>query len=736
MAKKTTESDSNKDLLVRIRRRFAIMVEADETNRKEASEDLRFALVPGSQWTTAQKEQRGDRPCYEFNKIRVTGKRIVNDMRANRPQGKVRATEDNDRDAAEALEGLARNIWQVSDGDTVIDYAGEHQVFGGYGAWRITVDYSSDTAFDQDIGVEALRNPFCLYADPAAKDPLKRDAADWIVTEKISKDAYKERWPNKKIVNFDDQAFEAEDEWEDEDRVRICEYWYKKPVSRSLLLLSDGQTITDEDLAEDKELQQALRAGLVQITRERPVRAHDIYMCIASGDAVLEGPTRWAGSQFPFVVVYGEWTVIDGKPQWHGITRFAKDPQRSYNVSSTAITETIQSAPQAKYWATPEQAKGHTGKWAEAHKKLFPFMLYNPDPKAPGPPQRMGGPEVPIALIQQAQMASEEIKAVTGIFDASLGNRSNEQTGVAIRARQAQGEIATYNYSDNMGKAIRRTWELFVDLAPKIYDTERVVRILGADGAEKYIKINGQDAATGKVVDITRGKFDVAVTVGPSFSTQRQEAAETYGQLIQGNPELFPIIGDLVLKATDLPYADQIAKRLKVMLPSQIQQLESEGKQLPPEAAAAMQQASQAMQMVDEKAQLLQQAEQELKTLQSQAKGDAASAKLAQANLAVAEAQFEARLGEFESAQKDLQRAREQLDADRELFARDVQIGKLEIKLAQREAATQVMQAEHSLETGVMQAQHDLTEQAHQNDMQITTAVHQQDVRDARSQSE
>lgn len=663
----------SKELLAKIRERFRIMKEADEPNRRAAMLDLKFALVPGEQWDATQKTERGERPCYEFNKIRVTGKRIVNDMRANRPQGKVRAVEDGDKPTSEALEGLIRNIWNVSDGDTVIDYAAEYQVFAGMGAWRVCVDYSDDTSFTQDIRVEALRNPFCLYADPASSDPIKRDAADWIVTDKISAVEYKRRWPSAKVESFEDDSFDDQEDWDDGETVRICEYWYKKPVTKRLLLLEDGRTVEDEGGELDSPVKQT-----------RVVNTQDVYMCIASGSAILEGPTKWAGRQFPFVMIFGEWVVIDGKPQWMGITRFAKDPQRSYNVARTAVTETIAAAPQAKFWATPAQAEGNTGLWAEAHKKLYPFMMYNPDPAAPGVPQRMGGAEVPVALIQEAQIASDEIKAVTGIFDASLGNRSNEQSGIAIRARQAQGEIATFNYSDNMAKGIRRTWEILVDLVPKIYDTERTIRVLGIDGAENYVKVNSVevDPQTGTLKplnDLTRGRYDVAITVGPAFSTQRQEAAEIYTQMVQANPALFPIAGDLIMRSLDLPYADKMAERMKTLLPPAIQEMEASKKPMPPEVQAAMQQAEQAMAMAQQHSQLVQAAASELEQEKAAADKAKNEVKLAVAEFEVKRAEFERDVAKAlaDIAKRDADSAMKQGETDsandRESLALEVQ---------------------------------------------------------------
>lgn len=689
--KPKAENSEARDLIKRIHQRYKVMTEADDANRRLAIDDMKFVNEPGHQWDDYMKRERGERPCYEFNKTRITVKRVINDMRANRPAGKVRAQEDGDKDTADIYEGQARNIWNISDGDTVIDGAAEWQVAAGIGAWRIDTQYVSDNSFDQDIVLRAIPNPLCLYADPAAKDHLYRDAQDWIVTERIAKSAYESRWKGSEVVDFESSEFDDEQEWEDEETVRICEYWWKEPYMRELWQLRDGKII-----AADSD-----EAGLIQpemVAKKRKLAANRIMMCIASGSAILEGPTQWAGQYFPFVLIHGETMFLDGRRRWFGLARFAKDAQRSYNVSRTAVSEAIALAPNFKWWATADQAQGHVEKWTEAHKKNYPFMLYNADPKSPGAPQSMPGPQVPVALIQECQMASDEIKAVTGIFDNSLGQEGNETSGRAIMARQRQGEIATFNYQDNLAKGIRRTWEIVIDLIPHVYDTERQLRVLGVDGAEKYVTVNqvvmGPDGKPVTVNDLSRGRYDVTVTVGPSFATQRQEAAEAYTTLAQRDPNVMMAAGDLVFKALDLPYANEIADRYKALLPPPIQQMLQEGAQSP-EVAQAMAQVQQAMQQVDQKAQLVQAAEQELKELQAQAKSDQASAKLAQAQLKGAEEALQFQQKELDMAQRMLESAKQ--DALTEI-QHATEILELRKQLAEMKISKAHDAAQHGLE--------------------------------------
>lgn len=688
MAKKGT-----KDKLKLIRERVKRAFEADRENRAKAIEDLRFVNEPGAQWDDSVKTQRGDRPCYEFNKLRVTIKRVVNDMRANRPSGKVRPTEEDDIPTAEVLEGLIRNIWNVSDADTVIDGAAEYQVGGGMAGWRVKVGYSDDSAFEQDIEIVGIKNPLCLYPDPACQDPIHRDARYWILTSKIPKTEYESRWPNAEIADFEaDTEFDDDsDDWEDDENVRIVEYWYKEPVKKTLHLMSDGSTVDASDM---RSMEAAVQKGL-HVTRSREMMSDEIKMCIASGKSILE-EGGWAGKEFPFILVYGENIVIDGRRRWFGLTRFAKDAQRSYNFSRTLAAETVALAPQAKWWTTPTQAQGNTDKWAEAHKKNYPFLVFNPDPQNPGPPQRMDGPQVPMALIQEMQISSDDIKNVTGIFDPSLGKQSNETSGVAIRARQEQGEIAVFNFKDNMAKGVLRTWEILIDLIPKIYDTERAVRILGRDGAEKYVKVNAP-APDGSVVnDLGRGKFDVVVTVGPSYSTQRQEASETYWKFANANPALMAVIGDLMFKATDLPYAEQIANRLQLMLPPQIQQAEAQGAAIPPEVAQMMMQAEQAMAGVQMVSQQVQQMGAEAQQASAEAQSQKQDVEKAKADLQIQAAKLEAQhqkiIADITKRETDLlmQQAKAGVDEGGQQVAQDREALSTQVQSAVAELQAQV----------------------------------------------
>ena len=150
-----------------------------------------------------------------------------------------------------------------------------------------------------------------------------------------------------------------------------------------------------------------------------------------------------------------------------------------------------------------------------------------------------------------------------GLHDASLGARSNETSGRAILARQREGDVSTFHYIDNLSRAIRHAGRILIDLIPKVYSAQRMVRILGPDGAPALVEVNGQGAVPGgRIFDLAAGRYDLTVRAGPSFASRREEAASQMIELIRAYPPAAPLIGDLLARNLDWPGADEVARRL------------------------------------------------------------------------------------------------------------------------------------------------------------------------------
>lgn len=550
-----------------------------------AREDVEFAFTPDSQWDAWMTETRKGRPMYTVNRVRQALKQITNDQRQNRPQAKVRAAEGGDSDLAEVRQGIIRSIDSQIDAQRAVDTAFLFAVGGGYGVWRINTRYADDGGFDQVIEREEIADPFTVVFDPAAKKKDRRDARYAFVDTKFSRSEFKARWPNAKVVPID-TVTESNLDWWGEHEVTVAEYWYKKAEQVEIVLLTDGSVHEAADLA---LIEDELAAQGITIQRRRVIERDKVYQCIVSGAEILEGPNEWAGKFIPLVPCWGELIRLNGKDRFFGATRFAKDAQRMYNYERSTFIETLADQPYSPFMADAASIEGYEAQYQSMRTRRPPVLLYKANPALPngGKPSREAPPAFPAALAQAAAISSDDIKAATGIYDASLGARSNETSGRAILARQREGDVANFDYIDNLSYALKYDFEIINDLISTVYDTERQIRIVGDDGAERVVAVNRTvvDEQTGQVVtlnDLTQGRYDVTVTVGPSYTTQRMEAAEAMMQLANDPTPIGMVAKYGFIKNLDAPMLEDVREAARKLLVNQGLLEPAEGEPPPP----------------------------------------------------------------------------------------------------------------------------------------------------------
>lgn len=534
-----------------------------------AESDMEFAFLPDTQWDEWMAQTREGRPMYTVNKLRQAMKQITNDQRQNRPQAKVRAVEDSDADLAEIRQGLIRNIDQTSEADRARDTAFQFAVGGGYGVWRVNYSYEDDGGFDMVIRKEEISNPYSVVFDPAAKSKDRRDARFAFVDSAWARSAFRARWPDAELVSVDDCTAINQD-WFQEEEVTVSEYWYKTKETYTLVLMSDGATYAEDEIAD--VLDEMAAAGIT-VQRRRQAEREKVWQCIVSGAEILDGPNPWAGRFIPLVPVWGEILNLGGKETFFGAVRFGKDAQRMYNYERSTFIEVLADQPYSPFMAPAESVAGYESQWRSIKTKRPPVLFYKADAALPngGKPSREPTAQFPAALAQAAAISSDDIKAATGIYDASLGARSNETSGRAILARQREGDVANFDYIDNLSYAMKYDFEITNDLISKIYDTERQIRIIGEDGAEKVIRVNQSvvDQKTGRDVvlnDLSRGRYDIAVTVGPSYTTQRMEAAEAMMQLANDPSPLGMVAKYGFIKSLDMPGLEDVRKAARLIV--------------------------------------------------------------------------------------------------------------------------------------------------------------------------
>lgn len=559
------------DDIAEMRRRFQIARDHHADAYDRAEEDIRFVTVPGAQWDEKLKARRGDRPTYEFPKLRGHVRQVVNEMRQARPQGKVRGAEESDKGLAEIMQGICRNIESVSNADQAYDIAYQLSVQGGFGAWRIITDYRDDDDFEQDIFIEPIRNPFAVEFDPAAQKIDRRDARFCFVKERVPRSEFEVKWPNASITDFDDDA-ECGD-WRDADTITVAEYIWKEPMKRELIALNDGRALFRDDIKLDDA---ALLATGLQIVARRMVNSHKVYSRLTNGHEWLEERHELPTKFIPVVPSWGEIQYVGNEEHWQGLVRPSKDMQRLHNVHRTAAIEAVAKAPKAPFILKPKWIKGLERFWNRANAEDYPYLPLADDAPDGVVPQRAQQAEVPAALIQLGMMDNEDIKAATGQFDPSLGRGQSGQSGRAINSLKQQGAVSTFDYIDNLAYAIRYTYEILVDMIPRVYDTPRVVRILGQDGGEKWKQLYQEvlDPNTGQTVvlnDIRKGKYDVVITVGPSYATQRMEAVDAFTNMLGqiGSslpPQIAAVMAYTIVKNMDLPGSEELDEAFRSFL--------------------------------------------------------------------------------------------------------------------------------------------------------------------------
>lgn len=540
---------------------------AEQENETSARDAQRF--YAGEQWNDAAKAARlkDGRPCLTINRLPAFVKQVTGDVRKDTPSMRfLPAGEGGDEKTAEVITGLVRNIEQASNAKAAYVQAVDNACQAGIGWIRVKTEYSNDDSFDQDIRIRRVMDALGVKCDPTAQEPDKSDAEYFLVYDDISHESFKARFPKATLDDFPSPRGSGV-VWKTEKTVRIAEYWHRKAVKKTLYLLEDG-TVSDEKPEK----------GAVTATRE--VDSHEIWQCIVSGREVIREDQIWPGKYFPFAPVVGEEIRLDGRTIRKGMVHDARDAQQAYNYMRSAAVEATSAQPKMPYMVSVTQIKGYENDYAAVGTSNPSVLVYNSDPNAPGPPKREQPPAPQTGLDSQAMLAAEELKAITGIHNASLGASSNETSGRAIMARQREGDTGTYLYIDNLATALRRVGIILMDMIPKIYDTPRYVRVLKEDGGHEMAWVNKEapseevdelGAAVMKIEhDLTIGEYDVVVTAGKSFQTRRQEAAETTQEAIRAYPQIMGIAGDLLFKAQDMPYADEIAKRLERTIPKQL----------------------------------------------------------------------------------------------------------------------------------------------------------------------
>lgn len=508
-----------------------------------------------AQWDKQDYEARVStrRPALTIDQLGQFVHQVVNDIRLNTPTINVIPSGiDSDQETADVIKGLIKNIEYVSNADNAYDTAAYNAVLGGIGFIRVDHDYVGNESFDQELLIKRVTNPFAVYFDSASTEIDGRDACHATILDKMRVDEFKKKYPDFTPSSFDDDSDNSD--YNDDDFVTIAEHYYFDEEEYTIGIDESGNVFKVD-------------GSPVNAVRTRKVKSRIVRRCKLSGKDVLE-ETVFPGKYIPIVPVYGEEHWIDGKRNLLSLIRKSKDAQRMFNYWKSLETELLMKAPQAPVTAPEGSTEEYAKDWLNPSKSMvLRYKTFDTNGRPLPPPQRMEPPTIPVGIVNAARQTVDDIKATMGIYNAALGMKSNETSGVAINQRKMEGDVATYHFSDNLMKSICQVGRIIVGAIKDVYDVARILRIIGVDDESKQIGVNGQFVeGQENDIDLTKGQYDVKVITGASFTTMRQEATAALQNLFQQQPELMQVMGDLYFKNSDFAGAHEMAERMKKVI--------------------------------------------------------------------------------------------------------------------------------------------------------------------------
>jgi hypothetical protein len=569
--------EAERELVDKHRRGFAQDLEGERENRERAEKWERFKLGGSFQWDDAREPGQtpggSDRAELTVNLIPQFVNQVVNDQRQNRQEIKVRPADSiADPDTAKVVNGLLRHIQQQSMATWAYDWAMQQSVTSGWGYFWIEPEYVDDDTNNQELRIRWIASRFEVVFDRESRLPWGGDArrayrTGWVERAELealggaAADAaggYGGDWPEA----WGDRAV-----WEraegDSEQIRVCSAWW---LEREYVTVK----------------------GVRRLTTTPTLR-----WCKMTARKIIEGPRRLPGHRIPGVRVVGNMDVLREGLRLYGLVELLGPQQEFFNYTKTDVAERLSLTPKVGVIMAEGQAGGHEQEWQDAVSgRPVAVATYKPtllnDTQAAPPPMIPGFPQIPAAHVALMQQSEHELRASVGMYEASLGQRQGQEvSGRALLQRRREGDAATFHYHDYMSYALHWAGVILVELLPHYYDWQETASILGEDGSERFVRlappgtltnaggkpvsrrVQLRDDAPGQkevIYDLRAGRYDVYVDTGPTYSTRREEAAESLGQLL-------PILGDnamlgmdLFLRNLDFPEGDRLAERFKTLV--------------------------------------------------------------------------------------------------------------------------------------------------------------------------
>lgn len=589
---------SDTDILERVRKMCDEAEDYWNPIYKVGKDDRQFVTVDDAQWGEKERKERlaAGVPSLTFNVLRTYCRQQINSARLNRQQIKAEPVDDiADPAVAKIFNGLLRDTEITSGADNAYDAAVEGVVYSGMGFIRIHVDYVSPDSFQQEPKILTIHNPDSVALDPLSKELDGSDARYVVIKTWLPRADIVDQYGEDAASDFDSENQNSEWINHDDKTVCVAEMFELQRKAKKLYLLTDGTTTYDEP--DDDSL----------IDQSRDSYEEKCWWYKLTGSKVLED-REFIVPMLPIIPVYGDVTWDGEKRYVYSMVHFARDPQKLYNFWRSSEAQQIAEGLKQRY-LVPIEATRDIEEWSDPNGyQVIRYNTVTDEGNQPlPPPQALPALSALSGILNAADGAKQGIEQILNMQPAAMGQNVNNQSGKAIGLLQQRADVSHFHITDNLNKSLAQVGRILIAIYQKAYSVEMVKRITGEDNKTERVKINapaplvapGEKQIDG-VIDgilnnLTVGRYDIRMTTGASFISQRQENKQALTQLIQFVPQIGQAAPDLLLKAfDDGNMLEDIVERIKKSLNPALTQ-DGEGD---PQMQQVMQQFQQQMQQL------------------------------------------------------------------------------------------------------------------------------------------
>lgn len=602
-----TKLKTDEDILRKMENNVQKWYSAYKENIDRFQSDVNFSF--NDQWEGYERGEflQRQKVVLTINVLYSYLMQIIAEQRQNSAQIEVRNLDGRAQQSEITMvENMLREIAYQSDSDLAYQTGFKCALMGGFGAWRVTIDYESHNSFDEAVKIVRIKDPLKCYFDPDAQHPTKCDGEYCGIYTRMTPEEFAAAYPEIDNPRSALPPISSSNDfnWFDGKEITVCEHFQKVYEKKKLCKLSNGDAVLEEDLKEHlaflneqrEDQMTELRAkwmetqrqnnisGIVEPLNDETINSHIPKIKVVDErettvtkikqykfikDVILE-EGEFYGHMLPIVFVDGDTEMLNGKECCRSFIRFARDAQKLLNFNVSEIAQKMKVSRGATFMATATQIGGEYKELWRNPEASIAALLYNPDPMAMangGAPIVMPAQELPQTLLGMPGTILNLIQLILGRYEANKGEQGNEQSGRAIANRAKQGNLAVFVYLDNLNAAIEQTARICLHLLPYILTENRYIGLRARDGKTNFTQIKAVD-----LEKLKKMKYDVAVKAGSPFEMQK---ADSYAQLlsfIQLNPQaLSTILADLAAENLNVSNVQQIVDRVKqFVVPSEI----------------------------------------------------------------------------------------------------------------------------------------------------------------------